>query len=163
VTSAAISPFPARSRTPAPEFPATFYLRSFGRNPPLNTVSTATLTVSSTGTHSLNASPRTPSAPLFGGVALASLFLLVLPRRSRRLPRLALLPLALLLFFPTGCGLERYAAIPTSVDAGTTTGPYTVTVKATSGSFSASTLLSPSNKKAAASGGVATRKTRSPI
>ncbi len=97
------------------------------------------LTVNTTPAHPLSGSNRMQGSPWLGaggGVSLACLFLLVLPRRRGRNTVLALLAAMAVVFTAIGCGGTA------KIDPGTAKGSYIVVITGVAGSGSSQTQTS---------------------
>jgi Bacterial Ig-like domain (group 3)/Multicopper oxidase len=97
------------------------------------------LTVNTTPAHPLSSSNRVGGSPWFtagGGMSLACLFLLVLPRRRGRNAILALFAAMALVFTAIGCGGTA------KLDPGTAKGTYTVIMTGVAGTGSSQTQTS---------------------
>ena len=110
---------------------------------PLTVTSPSTLTISSVATTTSKAKSgrvagnRTPNLTTLGGITLASLILIVLPRRGHRTIK-AIRLLASVLFLAatfltlSGCGGGSTPVTPPIVIPGTTAGSYDITINANS-------------------------------
>ena len=107
------------------------------------TAVTATLTVNSTAVTTASLEDHLPRGFAIGsGVAIASLFFLILPSRRRRLKMLlSLLALAMFAGAVVGCGGGSNAPSPGQGNSGTTPGAYVITITGTSGTISQTTQV----------------------